>query len=88
MAQTHAKPKVAYVGCFTTEKRKARGKGIAVFRIDPQSGIWRFVQACDYIHNPHYVALDRSEPGVLFGVRRASREVVSMRLPAIAPGAK
>ena len=34
------------------------------------------------------IALDRSEPGVLFGVRRASREVVSMRLPAIAPGAK
>ena len=28
----------AYVGCFTTEKRKARGKGIAVYRIDHETG--------------------------------------------------
>ena len=55
------KPTFAYVGCFTTEKRKARGKGVAVFRIDPTDGRWRFVQACDYIHNPHYVALDRTQ---------------------------
>ena len=32
------RPRFAYVGCFTTEKRKARGKGIAVFRIDPVVG--------------------------------------------------
>ena len=55
------KPTFAYVGCVTTEKRKARGKGVAVYRIDPADGIWRFVQACDYIHNPHYVALDRTQ---------------------------
>lgn len=55
------RPTFAYVGCFTTEKRKARGKGIAVFRIDPASGTWRFVEACDYIPNPHWIALDRTE---------------------------
>ena len=56
-----AQPKFAYVGCFTSEKRKARGKGVAVFRIDADSGQWSFVHACDAIHNPHYIALDRSE---------------------------
>jgi 6-phosphogluconolactonase len=55
------KPNFAYVGCFTTEKRKARGKGIALFRIDPATGAWTFVEACDAIHNPHYVCLDRTQ---------------------------
>jgi 6-phosphogluconolactonase (cycloisomerase 2 family) len=55
------RPKFAYVGCFTTEKRKARGKGVAVFRIDPASGRWTFVEACDFSPNPHYVALDHSQ---------------------------
>ena len=50
----------AYVGCFTTEKRKARGKGVAVFSIDA-NGKWTFVHACDAVPNPHYVAFDRSD---------------------------
>jgi 6-phosphogluconolactonase (cycloisomerase 2 family) len=57
----HQRPRFAYVGCFTTEKRKARGKGIAVYRIDPASGAWTFVHACDALHNPHYVCLDHTE---------------------------
>ncbi len=56
-----ARPAFAYVGCFTTEKRKARGKGIAVFRVDAATGAWTFVDACDAIHNPHYVCLDRTQ---------------------------
>ena len=55
------RPRYAYVGCFTTAKRKARGKGVAVFRIDPASGRWIFVEACDFSPNPHYVALDHSQ---------------------------
>jgi 6-phosphogluconolactonase (cycloisomerase 2 family) len=51
----------AYVGCFTTEKRKARGKGVAVFRIEPETRAWSFVHACDAIPNPHYVCLDRTQ---------------------------
>ena len=31
--------KYAYVGCFTTEKREARGQGVAVYRIDA-NGKW------------------------------------------------
>ena len=33
----------AYVGCFTTAHRKARGKGIGVYRIDESSGAWLLV---------------------------------------------
>jgi 6-phosphogluconolactonase (cycloisomerase 2 family) len=58
---TGAQPKFAYVGCFTTEKRKARGKGIAVFRIDPGTGRWSLVEACDAIPNPSYICLDPSQ---------------------------
>jgi len=55
------RPKFAYVGCFTTERRKARGKGIALFGIDPKTGAWTFVEACDVIPNPSYIALDRTQ---------------------------
>ena len=62
MALQHSTPpRFAYVGCFTTEKRKARGKGVAVFEIDPANGTWSFVHACDAIPNPHFVALDATE---------------------------
>ena len=50
----------AYVGCFTTEKRKARGKGISVFRIDQATGEWKLVEVYDTIPNPHYLALDHT----------------------------
>jgi 6-phosphogluconolactonase len=56
-----AQPRFAYVGCFTTAKRKAHGKGIAVFRIDAESGAWSAVEAYDAIHNPHYLALDHAQ---------------------------
>src|SRR5215212_3082339 len=59
--QTEARAKFAYVGCFTNEKRKARGKGVAVYSIDPETGTWHFVHACEAVHNPHWVALDRKQ---------------------------
>lgn len=60
-SRNSAQPAFAYVGCFTTEKRKARGKGVAVFRIDPATGAWTFIEACDAIPNPHYVCLDHTQ---------------------------
>jgi len=60
-SKTAARPTFAYVGCFTSAKRKARGQGIAVFRIDPASGAWSQVEAYDAIPNPGYIALDPSE---------------------------
>src|SRR5688572_9481044 len=55
------RPRFAYVGGFTTEKRKARGKGIAVFRIDPYSGAWMRVEDYETSPNPHFLALDPSQ---------------------------
>ena len=51
----------AYVGCFTTEERKAKGKGISVYRIDRTSGAWQLVEVFDTIPNPHYLALDHTQ---------------------------
>ena len=48
----------AYVGCFTTAHRKARGKGISVYRIDTSSGAWSLIEVFETIPNPGYVALD------------------------------
>ena len=56
-----APPTFAYVGCFTTEKRQARGKGVAVYRIDRASGAWSWIESCDAIPNPHFVTLDRTQ---------------------------
>ena len=41
----------AYVGCFTTEKRRARGDGIHVFATPP-SGEWRPIQHIPGLLNP------------------------------------
>src|SRR6185503_1392136 len=70
------RPTFAYVGCFTTEKRKARGKGIAVFRIDPASGAWSQVEAYDAIHNPGFIALHPTQK-FLYSAHGDSSEVGS-----------
>ena len=75
-SRTDAKPKFAYVGCFTTAKRKARGKGVAVFGIDPATGNWTFVDACDAIPNPSYICLDRTQR-FLYSAHGDSSEVCS-----------
>jgi 6-phosphogluconolactonase (cycloisomerase 2 family) len=49
----------AYVGCYTTEKRKGHGKGINVYRMDPASGNWSHVQLVEDLVNPSFLALDR-----------------------------
>ena len=51
----------AYIGCFTTAHRKARGKGISVYRIDAQSGAWSLIEVFETIANPGYVALDSKQ---------------------------
>lgn len=50
----------AYVGSFTTAKRKARGKGISVYRIEA-SGAWSLIEVLETVANPGYVALDRKQ---------------------------
>lgn len=48
----------AYVGCFTSEDRGARGEGINVYRVDPVSGDWDHVQLVPDLVNPSFLALD------------------------------
>jgi len=47
----------AYVGSFTSAKRKARGDGINVYRVDATTGIWTHVQHVGGLENPSYLAL-------------------------------
>ena len=47
----------AYVGSFTTAKRKARGDGIHVYRVDSETGAWTHVQHVGDLINPSYLAL-------------------------------
>jgi len=61
MTHSPLRPKFAYVGCFTTAKRKAKGKGIAIYKIDPATGAWTFVEVCDVLQNPSYICLDRTQ---------------------------
>ncbi|MGD2166738.1 MAG: beta-propeller fold lactonase family protein [Gammaproteobacteria bacterium] len=49
----------AYVGCFTSEARGARGDGINVYRIDSVSGDWHHVQLVPDLVNPSFLAIDR-----------------------------
>ena len=50
----------AYVGSRTTRERNARGDGISVFQVDPQTGALTLVQLVKDLVNPSYLALSRS----------------------------
>ena len=67
-------PRFAYVGSFTSEARKARGEGISVYRIDPESGRWARVQALNREVNPGYLAVDPKRP-VLYAVHADVNQV-------------
>ena len=58
-SQTQQPPMYAYVGSYTSEERDARGNGINVYRIDPNSRDWTHIQNIDLI-NPSFLALDRT----------------------------
>jgi 6-phosphogluconolactonase len=50
----------AYVGCFTTERRKARGKGIDIYAIDPASGAWSPAGHVGDLTNPSFLVMDEA----------------------------
>jgi len=57
-------PMFAYVGCFTTTRRKALGKGISVYRIDQggsQDANWTLLQTIETVPNPQFIAFDRQQ---------------------------
>ena len=54
-------PKFAYVGCYTSKRRKGRGEGITVHRIDAASGVWTQVQLVKTADNPSWLTFDRKQ---------------------------
>src|SRR5215470_12590394 len=49
-AEPTAGPLFAYVGCFSSASRKADGKGISLYRIDPD-GAWTLLQTIETLPN-------------------------------------
>jgi 6-phosphogluconolactonase (cycloisomerase 2 family) len=47
----------AYVGCYTTAQRSARGDGIHVYRIDPETGRWTHAQRVGDLINPSFLVM-------------------------------
>lgn len=55
------RPLYAYVGCYTSAKRYARGDGIHVFRVDETTGAWSHVQRVDGLVNPSLLILSKGQ---------------------------
>ncbi|MDR3537605.1 MAG: lactonase family protein [Acetobacteraceae bacterium] len=49
---------LAFVGCFTTAQRKARGKGIDVYRANPDLGAWQATDHVPDLVNPSFLITD------------------------------
>ena len=47
----------AYVGCYTTPQRSARGDGIHVYRIQPETGAWTHLQHVGDLVNPSFLVM-------------------------------
>lgn len=58
-AQTRAARLFAYVGCYTTPERYARGDGIHVYRVDAGGGGWAPVERVGELVNPSFLAMRR-----------------------------
>jgi 6-phosphogluconolactonase len=70
-----AAPLFAYIGCFTSDQRKAHSKGISVYRIDA-NGSWSLVQMLETLPNPQFIAFDRQQK-FLYSVHGDGTEVSS-----------
>ncbi len=51
----------AYVGCFTTTQRYARGDGIHVYRVDTETGEWSHIQQFKDLVNPSFLVLSKDQ---------------------------
>jgi len=70
-----AVPLFAYIGCFTSERRKAHAKGISVYRIDA-NGSWSLVQTLETLPNPQFITFDHRQK-FLYSVHGDGTEVSS-----------
>jgi 6-phosphogluconolactonase len=61
MTSARPLPKLAYVGCYTSQQRRGHGEGITVHRIDPDTGAWTQVQLVKTADNPSWLTFDRAQ---------------------------
>ena len=65
----HAPPLgLAFVGCFTTERRHARGKGIDVYRTGASLADWTHLGSVEGLENPSFLVSDPAR-GILTTVQ-------------------
>jgi len=58
-AQGRTSALYAYTGSYTTAQRNARGDGIHVYRVNPESGAWAHVQHAGGLVNPSFLVMSR-----------------------------
>lgn len=51
---------LAYVGCYTSEKRKASGDGINIYEVGEDGGNWRHLDRVGGLVNPSYLILNKA----------------------------
>lgn len=59
---------LAFVGCFTTARRRARGQGIDVYRVGAGLDDWTHLGRVDGLDNPSFLVTDPTR-GVLYTVQ-------------------
>jgi 6-phosphogluconolactonase (cycloisomerase 2 family) len=69
----------AYIGSRTTLERKARGKGIGVFKYHAQEGSFEQVQMLGNLENPSYLAFHPTLP-VLYTVHGDGDQISALRI--------
>ena len=57
----------AYVGSFTTAKRRGRGEGIEVYAFDAVTGRWKYIQRIAGLINPSWLHLNRDATTLYVG---------------------
>ncbi len=67
---------VAYLGCYTEENRRGRGRGLGVFQVDLGSGGWSSIEVLEGERNPSFFAVERQQR-FLYAVHGGTENQVS-----------
>jgi 6-phosphogluconolactonase len=81
MNKASTPPTFAYIGSFTTSKRKARGAGITVYQYQATTGEMTLVQILSDLVNPSYLVINRAKTR-LYSVHGDQSEVSSFAIGA------
>src|SRR5262249_42022211 len=75
-----AVPKLAYVGCYTTQARHRHREGINVYQIDAATGNWTHLQMLPEV-NPSFLTFDRQKR-MLYSAHGDGGEATAYRVEA------